>query len=506
MTLPPSQEQALPEAPPQGYDMASLMNHSEAERAEAFEHFKVIRPFLEDGVPLPSLAQQHGISLRTVQHWLKQYQQGGLFALCRKPRSDRGARRVLSHESVQLIEALVLQKPKLSIAAIARKVAEIAKQQGIQAPAYDLVHDIVRQMDPALLTLVHEGNKVYSETFELLYRREAEAPNAIWQADHTLLDIVLKDDKGQAKKPWLTVIIDDYSRAVAGYMLSFDAPSALHTALALRQAIWRKTAPGWQVCGIPGVLYTDHGSDFISQHIEQVCADLKIRLIFSQVGKPRGRGRVERFFNTVNQMLLCHLPGYAPAGYAKQTQPVLDLHDLTQAFERFVLQAYHQTPHSATGKPPQVRWSEHGFLPQMPASLEQLDLLLLTVARPRTIHRDGIWFQGLRYIDPILAAYIGERVIVRYDPRDMAEIRVYHRHQFLCRAICQELAGETVSLKDIIQARRRRKRELHQQIERRQSLVDQLIASSIPPSPSATPAPVFPKPQPSRTLKRYENE
>ena len=141
----------------------------------------------------------------------------------------------------------------------------------------------------------------------------------------------------------------------------------------------------------------------------------------------------------------------------------------------------------------------------MPVSLEQLDLLLLTVARPRTIHRDGIRFRGLRYIDPIIAAYIGERVIVRYDPRDMAEIRVYHRSRFLCRAICQELAGETVSLKDIIQARRRRKRELHQQIARRQSLVDQLIASSIPPSPSAASAPASPKPQPTRTLKRYEN-
>jgi putative transposase len=60
-------------------------------------------------------------------------------------------------------------------------------------------------------------------------------------------------------------------------MLSFDAPIALHTALALRPAIWRrKTEPDWQVCGLPGVLYTDHGSDFISQHIEHVCADLKI--------------------------------------------------------------------------------------------------------------------------------------------------------------------------------------------------------------------------------------
>lgn len=59
-------------------------------------------------------------------------------------------------------------------------------------------------------------------------------------------------------------MIDDYSRAVAGYFLSFEDPSALHTSLALRQAIWRKEEPRWIVCGIPDVLYTDNGSDFTS--------------------------------------------------------------------------------------------------------------------------------------------------------------------------------------------------------------------------------------------------
>jgi putative transposase len=101
--------------------------------------------------------------------------------------------------------------------------------------------------------------------------------------------------------------MDDYSRAVAGYFLSFEEPSTLHTSLALRQAIWRKEDPRWIVCGIPDVLYTDNGSDFTSQHLEQVGADLKIRLVFSIPGMPRGRGRIERFFSTVNEMFLCEL-------------------------------------------------------------------------------------------------------------------------------------------------------------------------------------------------------
>jgi len=99
---------------------------------------------------------------------------------------------------------------------------------------------IVRDLPADLVTLAHEGTKAYSEAFELVLRREADAPNAIWQADHTPLDILLIRPDGEIAKPWLTVVIDDYSRAVAGYFLSFEDPSSLHTSLALRQAIWRK--------------------------------------------------------------------------------------------------------------------------------------------------------------------------------------------------------------------------------------------------------------------------
>ena len=183
--------------------------------------------------------------------------------------------------------------------------------------------NIVRGLPAGLVTLAHQGTKAYSETFELVHRREADRPNAIWQADHSPLDILLLRPDREPAKPWLTVVLDDYSRAVARYLLSFDSPSALQTSLALRQAIWRKDDPRWHIRGIPEVLYTDHGSDFTSQHLEQVGADLKIRLVFSIPGKPRGRGRIERFFATVNDMSLCELDGYAPAGGALRGKPNL---------------------------------------------------------------------------------------------------------------------------------------------------------------------------------------
>lgn len=321
-------------------------------------------------------------------------------------------------------------------------------------------------------------------------------------ANLSLLDLWLHNDKGKAARPWLTVIMDDYSRTVAGYFLSFAAPCALQTALALHQAIWRKANPLWHICGIPSMLYTDHGSDFTSQHLEQVCADLKIRLVFSQVGQPRGRGRIERFFETVNQMLLPHLAGYAPRG-SPSPQPGLTLPQFNLAFEQFI-QQYHAQPHSATGIAPQTRWDADGFLPRMPQSLEELDLLLLTVVKTRRVHQDGIRFQGLRYLDLTLSAYVGESVIIRYDPRDMAEIRVYHNDRFLCRAICPELASTTISLKEIVTARNRRRQELKKQLSEKTAFVDALTHPV--PQATAQALPVSPPLPPPSSLKRYAND
>jgi putative transposase len=228
------------------------------------------------------------------------------------------------------------------------------------------------------------------------------------------------------------------------------------------------------VCGLPGIFYSDNGSDFKSKHIQQVAADLKIQLKNSIPGKPRGRGRIERFFLTVNQLLLMNLSGYCPPKTA-YPEATMTLEQFTPLFEQFLVDDYHNKIHSSINQTPIERWIGKGFLPQLPVSLEKLDLLLLTVVRPRKVRRDGIHFQNLIYIEPTLAAYVGESVIIRYDPRDLAEVRVYHNNAFLCRAICQELAGETVSLKDIIRARQKRKRELRKTIAERKSLMDTLL-------------------------------
>ena len=114
---------------------------------------------------------------------------------------------------------------------------------------------------------------------------------------------------------------------------------------------------------------------------------------------------------------------------------------------------YHRRPHGSTGEPPITRWQKGGFLPAMPDSLEQLDMLLVHVPKPRKVLRDGIRLMGRRYVEPTLAAFVGEQVEAVYDPRDLTEIHVYHQGRFVCRALSSEHAGHP-SLRAIQRARR----------------------------------------------------
>lgn len=186
--------------------------------------------------------------------------------------------------------------------------------------------------------------------------------------------------------------------------------------------------------------------------MEQVAADLDIELIFSEKGVPRGRGKIERFFQSVNELFLQDISGYAPSGY-KVVEAKLTLPAFEQKFRTWLLEDYHHRVHSETKCTPTERWETGGFLPRMPDSLERLDLLLLTVAKTRRVQQDGIRFQGHRYIDPTLAAYVKEDVLIRYDPADMAVIHAFYQDRFLCRAVCQELSGQTISLKEVLPCR-----------------------------------------------------
>ncbi len=66
-------------------DSISLLTAlSEQQRIQALERFSLLQPFLEQKVPLATIAREHGIPPRTIQHWVTQYRRHGLAGLARR--------------------------------------------------------------------------------------------------------------------------------------------------------------------------------------------------------------------------------------------------------------------------------------------------------------------------------------------------------------------------------------------------------------------------------------
>lgn len=228
---------------------------------------------------------------------------------------------------------------------------------------------------------------------------------------------------------------------------AIGAPSAERTALALHQAISRRTNPAWPVQGLPDVLYSDHGSDFTSSRLDWVCLDTHIRLIHSRVGVPQGRGKIERLFRTITTELLPHLPGHIPHGTGGRpvTPPRLTLAQLDAAIEGSSSAITTPEHIRRRGQPPVQRWLADGWVPRAPAQPEDLDL---------------------------------------------------------CRAIAPELAGDAVTLEQLQSARTARRRALKQQLRDRRSLADALpddhrYAVELRCEPTVVPGVQAPAPMPA---------
>lgn len=466
------------------YGFGVLTDFSSGDNDSALQEYALIAPCIEHGLSHKARAAETGVSRKTISRKIEKFNAGGIDALRRKTRSDKGQTRV-SENTFKFIKGKLLSNPKLSFATIERQLNRLGAHKEEFAASYQQIRRVRKSLNEDLVVLAR-SEKEFEETREMLIRHEALFRNEMWQSDHKFLDIFVWDSSRKPVKPVLTGIIDDYSRAIMGYYLDLDPPSAQRTAIALRQAIWKKDNPRWLVCGIPDYFYTDGGSDFRSNRIKQVAAELDITRRKRQSDKPQGGGKIERFFLTVNQMLMSELPGYTPEGEPPAT-PGLTIQQLQAIFHHWVIDEYMHKVHTETGEKPFDRWSNHHLHPRLAPSLEALDVLLMTVPNPRTVQQDGIRIFNLRYEADELRGLVEKEVTVRYDPRDISEVLVYFDNALVCHAKCGEIAEQKPSLKERMRARNAYKRELRKDIKDSVSFADSFPDSQrkIPDSPAA---------------------
>lgn len=426
------------------------------------------------GQRLKDAAKKLGKSVRTVQRLVKQWEQEGLAGLTPSERADKGQHRISQHWQDFIIKTYTegnKGSKRMTRKQVALRVQAKAAELGEDKyPNYRTVYRVLQpiidaqEQKKSVRSPGWRGSmlSVKTRTGEVI---SVEYSNHLWQCDHTLVDVLLVDKDGDViGRPWLTTVIDTYSRCIMGIRLGFDAPSSDVVALALRHAILPKQYEseyklhcGWGTYGKPEYFYTDGGKDFRSNHLRQIGVELGFTCMLRD--RPSEGGVVERPFGTFNTELFSTLPGYVGSNVQKRPEDAqkdarLTLRDLEQLLVRYIVDNYNQRIDARMGEQTRFQRWEAGLLaaPDL-MSERELDICLMKQTN-RSIYRDGyIRFENLMYRGEYLAGYAGERVVLRYDPRDITTILVYRREHdrevFLAKAHAQDLETEQLSIEEI---------------------------------------------------------
>lgn len=425
------------------------------------------------GERLKEAAKKLRKSKRTVQRLVKKWEEEGLAAFTPTERGDKGKHRISKQWQDFIIKTYRegnKGSKRMSRKQVALRVEAYAKELGEQDyPNYRTVYRVLQpiieaqEQKKSVRSPGWRGGRlsVKTRTGEDLV---VEYSNQVWQCDHTWVDVLVVDKEGDIiGRPWLTTVIDTYSRCIMGIRLGFEAPSSQIVALALRHAILTKQYPpelclgcDWGTYGKPEYFYTDGGKDFRSNHLRQIGGQLGFTCELRD--RPSEGGAVERPFGTLNTELFSTLPGYTGSNVQKRPEDAekdarLTLRDLERLIVRYIVDNYNQRIDKRMGDQTRYQRWEAGLLaaPEL-MSERDLDICLMKQTN-RSIYREGyIRFENLMYRGEYLAGYAGERVVLRYDPRDITTVLVYRREDmqevFLAKAFAQDLETEQLSLEE----------------------------------------------------------
>lgn len=156
------------------------------------------------------------------------------------------------------------------------------------------------------------------------FYKEGRYPGAVIQIDHTQLDIwvVSYADRKAYARPWVTLAVDVYSRAIWGIYISDRPPNQENNIKCLLSGLLDKndifaeewnyierfaskngidlSKYNWVANGLPARIQVDNGKDFDSRLMKQFCTKLGITLEFRPIKTPEYGGFVESIWDTIN--------------------------------------------------------------------------------------------------------------------------------------------------------------------------------------------------------------
>lgn len=435
---------------------------NDSEYNEAKRRYEAILPLLEKNLSRKDsveYSKKIGIHFTTLYRWQERYKSTGtiLGLISNKVGAKKGNTRLNSEIEIlikRIIDSYYLTIQKPSVQSVVDKVLAECKKMNIIAPHSNTIRNRIESISE-YEKLKKQGSKSIARTrYEPTPNKfEADYPLQLIEIDHTPCDIILVDDEHRLPigRPWITVAIDIYSRMIAGYYLSMNAPSVTSVGMCVSNTILPKDTllakfdvnANWNVWGFPETIHVDNGADFRADAVKKAGLAHGINIEFRPVGRANFGGHIERAIGTLMSEIH-NLPGTTFSNIKQRGEYNSDANASMTFFEfekwlvTFITKIYHKRVHNSLFLTPEQQWEEGlfgdensiGFI-QKPSSNSTIILDFLPIYE-RTIQKNGVNIEGLNYYDHVLRTKINQtengkkkQFIFKRDPRDISYVWFY---------------------------------------------------------------------------------
>lgn len=402
---------------------------------------------------------------RWARKMYQRYKEHGVAGLIDGRKRNKNPAPVLTPEVRRVILGWWAARSAAGPKAIWKKAIEECREKGLPEPSYQSVWSYLDGL-PEPWKLVRAGKlKTWDQQGRPVVRFQlAKHANERFQLDHTRLDLWARQWDGYRWVPvelWCTVALDEFSRAVAGVVVSAKHPDSWTTSMLLWRAVMPKDHKGWRNRGLPEVVQPDQGKDFIAHSTVAVFANLGVEFDPDPPYYPNRKGKVEAWFRSLDRGCLRLLPGHMDAvgknaaRATKHLDRLLTRHQILQEIERWIVDEYHQRTHTETDRKPAELWEETVRL-RIVEDDDHFHAMLLKSDRLRVVRNTGIDFENNRYWAPHLTDYYRAQVRIRYNPEDDESILVYDSAtgEFICEAWVMNRPDSKYTIKQVKQERR----------------------------------------------------
>lgn len=373
-------------------------------------------------------------SVSTLRRWLSKFARQDVVGLIPK-HADKGRVNVITGELEKILQDVIdevylqFERHRISkvvgeyLKRIDEKNATRLPSDQLNKPCNMTVRRYIAKLDPYEVDVrrigKHAAKKKYRVAGEVLV---VDGILERWEIDHTLLDVLLVDEETGLVigRPYITVVLDKFSRMIMGYLLHLAAPNTETVLRVIERSIrpkaeflerFPKVQSEWRAHGIPARLVPDNAAEFHADDLIAGFNELGIEIMYPRSRGPEMKGSVERFFRTQNLGLIHNLPGTTfsniqqKGDYKSEKHACFTLVQLEASVVKWIVDGYHQTPHRGlNNKTPAQVWAsgEVNSIIKLPVDPDSLECILARRTMVN-VHHYGIEVGGHGYHSPELA-------------------------------------------------------------------------------------------------------